>query len=263
MAAFGTGYVEEVGNFAVFADEKHKLGSGATGIVYLAMNTATEEQAAAKKMTIEVEFLLDGDFEKEADLLLNKIPEHDNIVKLYEFTKHTYTEDETKLMDMWLIMEYCPLGNLKKYARSTDLTVTDKLDLMYQAALAVDHLHNCKPEPVVHRDIKPENILISGKKDNPKVKLCDFGASKLVEHNAQNKSLFMQSVVGTRPYWAPEQQPVSSEESGNEVVLSYTKSVDTFSLGISNLALLEASKGTTMQAKMSEYWPLTDLSKQT
>ena len=64
----------------------------------------------------------------------------------------------------------------------------------------------------------------------------------------------MKTLGGTPNYWAPEQQVVS----GNE--LSYDKTVDTFSLGVSNLALLEASKGTPMRARKSDYCSCTDLS---
>ena len=182
MASSSPGYVEKVGNFEIYADRKHKLGSGATGTVYLGMNTITEDLVAAKCMDIEEEFLEEGEFEREADLLLNKIPPHDNVINVFEFAKHKYVDKGTNMLSLWLIMEHCPFGDLKEYARQTELATIEKLELMYQAALAVHHLHQCKPEPVVHRDIKPQNILISGEEGNPKVKLCDFGASRLVKH---------------------------------------------------------------------------------
>ena len=254
MASSSPGYVEEVGNFAIYADRKHELGSGATGTVYLGMNTITEDLVAAKSMDIEEEFLKEGEFEREADLLLNKIPPHDNIIKVYDFSKHKYVKKGKKMLTLWLIMEHCPLGDLEEYALQTDLTTTDKLELMYQAALAVHHLHQCKPKPIVHRDIKPQNILIAGEEGSPKVRLSDFGASRLVKRNAEGQSITMKTLGGTPNYWAPEQQVVAEKE------LSYDKTVDTFSLGVSNLALLEASKGTPMRARKSEYCSCTDLS---
>ena len=177
MAASSSGYIESVGDFLIHADKKHRLGSGATGTVYSGMNTKTGDFVAAKNMEIEEEFLHEGAFEKEADLLLNKIPPHDNVVKVYEFSKEKYVAKGKNMLNLWLIMEHCPLGNLKEYALQTELPTIKKLDLMYQSALAVDHLHQCKPEPVVHRDVKPQNILISGEEGNPLVKLCDLGAS--------------------------------------------------------------------------------------
>ena len=251
MASLSPGYVEEVGNFEIYADMKHELGSGATGTVYLGMNTITEELVAAKRMDIEEEFLEEVEFEREVDLLLNKIPPHDNIIKVYDFSKHKYVKKGKKMLNLWLIMEYCPLGDLEEYALQTELTTIDKLELMYQAALAVHHLHQCKPKPIVHRDIKPQNILISGEEGSPKVRLSDFGASRLVKRNAEGRSVTMKTLGGTPNYWAPEQQVVGEKE------LSYDKTVDTFSLGISNLALLEASVGTAMRARKSEYCSCT------
>ena len=254
MASSSSGYVEKVGHFEIYADKKHKLGSGATSTVYLGINTITGGSVAAKSMEIEEEFLEEGEFEREADLLLNKIPPHENIVKVYEFSKHKYVEKGRKMLNLWLIMEHCPKGDLRDYALQTELTTIDKLELMYQAALAVHHLHQCKPEPIMHRDIKPPNILISGEEGHPKVKLCDFGASRLIRRSAEDQAINMKSVTGTENYRAPEQQLGPRKE------LSYDKNVDTFSLGISNLALLEACKGTTMRAKTCEYYSYTGLS---
>ena len=253
MATISPGYIEEVGNFAIYADIKHELGSGATGTVYLGMNTITEDLIAAKRMKIEEEFLEEGEFEREADLLLNKIPPHDNIIKVYDFSKHNYVEKGKNMLNLWLIMEHCPLGDLKDYAFQTELTTIDKLELMYQAALAVHHLHQCKPDPIVHRDIKPQNILISGAEGNTTVKLCDLGASRLFKRNTEGWSINMKTLGGTENYWAPEQQMTPRKE------LSYGKSVDTFSLGVSNLALLEACKGTSMRAKLSEQTSITNV----
>ena len=101
MASVSPGYVEKVGNFAIYADIKHELGSGATGTVYLGMNTITEDLVAAKRMEIEEEFLEEGEFEKEADLLLNKIPPHDNIIKVYDFSKHKYLKKGKKMLNLW------------------------------------------------------------------------------------------------------------------------------------------------------------------
>ena len=148
-------------------------------------------------MEIEEKYLEEGEFEREADLLLNKIPPHDSIVKVLEFSKKPYLKFEKKMLTLWLIMEYCPLGDLKEYALQTELTTIDKLELMYQSASAVHYLHQCKPNPIVHRHIKPQNILISGEEGNPKVKLCDFGASRLVKRNTEERSIPMNTVGGT------------------------------------------------------------------
>ena len=65
-------------------------------------------------------------------------------------------------MNNWLILELCPLGNLAKYAESTNLNMDKKIAIMIQCTCAVCHLHHCKPRSFTRRDIKPQNILVSG-----------------------------------------------------------------------------------------------------
>ena len=73
---------------------------------------------------------------------------------------------------LYLIMDYCPGGDLMSYLISRD-TLEEKEARFYIAELilCVDSLHkmNC-----IHRDLKPDNILIG--KDGH-IKLSDFGLS--------------------------------------------------------------------------------------
>ena len=77
------------------------------------MNTITEDLVAAKCMDIEEEFLEEGEFEREADLLPNKIPPHDNVIKVFEFAKHKYVDKGTNMLSLWLIMGTLPIWRLK------------------------------------------------------------------------------------------------------------------------------------------------------
>ena len=55
---------------------------------------------------------------------------------------------------------------------------------------------------IVHRDLKPENILIVDREKSnnfPRVKICDFGTSKMFEKGAVQRKL-----VGSSYYIAPE-----------------------------------------------------------
>ena len=245
MASAGSTCVEKIGRFEVYADEKHKLGMGATGNVYLGKDLSTNDPIAAKKMTIESEFLEEGEFEMEAELLLHKIPAHDNIIKVHDFIKIEYEDDRINMMDLWLIMDLSDLGNLKKYARKNKLSAFQKLDIMYQSAVAVHHLHNCKPQKIVHRDIKPENILLTPGPKGLVVKLCDFGTAKLVQRKG-SRSVTLKSLAGTNEYMAPEQLELHDGQ------FSYDSSVDIFSLGLTNLSLLECSEGSFMEVLTSK-----------
>ena len=48
---------------------------------------------------------------------------------------------------------------------------------MSQILQALSYIHSCG---IIHRDIKPENILVQKEKNVIKIKLADFGLSKII-----------------------------------------------------------------------------------
>ena len=70
--------------------------------------------------------------------------------------------------------------------------------VMFQILSAINYCHNMK---IIHRDLKPENILIVERDKNnyPRIKICDFGTSKMFEKGAVQRKL-----VGSSYYIAPE-----------------------------------------------------------
>ena len=77
---------------------------------------------------------------------------------------------------MYLVMEYCPGGELfDLIASQKNQTFTEAVacKLMGKILSAINH---CHANGVVHRDIKPENIMVG--KDQ-EIKLIDFGLSKI------------------------------------------------------------------------------------
>ncbi len=151
------------------------------------------------------------------------------------------------IVDIWLLMEYAPLGSLQEFAQEHELTVEEKVELMLQCALGVQHLHNCKPEAIAHRDIKPHNIVITGSVKNPTARLCDFGQGKAIHKKSDASSVTMKTVTGTPNYAAPEQQVI---QDGNA---AYDKSVDVYSLGVTFDALFECSPGKAMVPRTCKY----------
>ena len=171
---------EKIGDFLVTKDE---IGFGTYGRVYIAERVSYKETVAAKKTTGHKEELDMEAFEHEADLLLNKIPPHQNIVTVYDMIKKEYEEHGVQKVDLWIITELCEQGDLQKFAQQTELTIGQKIDLMYQSACAVQHLHCGKQGSFAHRDIKPQNFLVAGTADEPIIRLCDFGCGRTVIHN--------------------------------------------------------------------------------
>ena len=238
MATAASNNDEILEDFKITKDKTHEIGRGAYGTVYRGVRVSNNDPVAVKLMTGYKQYMNLDELAKEADML-RKIPSHENIVKMYDYLNKEYDDDGAQMIDLWLVTELCTLGNLKKYALKNDLSIKKKIDLMFQSTLAVQHLHNCKPEPIAHRDIKPENILITETSGKHVVRLCDFGCARAV-FREKGRSMTMKSLAGTESYWAPEQHELHDGH------FSYDKSVDNFSLGVSNLALLNCSKGSLM-----------------
>ena len=245
-AASASSNEEILGGYTVTKDKIHELGFGTYGRVYRGARVSSSDPVAVKIMTGYKQYMNLDEFAKEADLLMNKIARHDNIVKVYDYIKKEYEEQDIQMIDLWLVTELCTLGNLKKYASIHELSIKQKVDLMLQSSCAVLHLHDCKPQPIAHRDVKPENMLITEFSGKHVLKLCDFGCARSV-FREKGRSVTMKSLAGTESYWAPEQHELY------DGFFSYHKSVDTFSLGVSNLALIECSKGSIMMPHLGEY----------
>ncbi|NUP13517.1 MAG: protein kinase [Polyangiaceae bacterium] len=80
-------------------------------------------------------------------------------------------------------------------------------DALKYAVQMLDGLEAAHEEGVVHRDLKPDNVMIvHGKRNEPIVKLLDFGIAKLKINGELYKGLTRPGVImGTPEYMAPEQ----------------------------------------------------------
>jgi len=103
---------------------------------------------------------------------------------------------------MYLVMEYCPGGELFDKIASLENQVfneSEAANIMMKLLQAINH---CHAWGVTHRDIKPENIMYGADGD---IKLIDFGLSKVLEEvESSKKSRSLNTVAGTLAYMAPE-----------------------------------------------------------
>ncbi|MFM9967890.1 MAG: protein kinase domain-containing protein [Burkholderiales bacterium] len=177
----------QIGKYEV----QRALGKGATGTVYLAVDTFTGRQVALK--TIEPEVFRDPDFgavlksqfQNEASLA-GKL-KHPHIVTIYD----AVVEENSGHIAMELVTG----GDLSQHAQPDSLLpIADVLQIGFKCCGALDYAFR---EGIVHRDIKPANIMVA---QGTNVKIADFGAAFL------RKSQAVQTVaMGSPFYMSPEQ----------------------------------------------------------
>ena len=212
MAAHIAGYVV---NF------RKRLGRGMFGSVYKATDSkgtivAAKEIDRDPTSRVALKVLENSHKQKELN--------HTNIVKILDIYK-----DAT---EMWIFMEFCNCGDLNNYVRTHFQEFCGgKLMIMQQIADGLAFLHDLR---IAHRDMKPWNILIQHQAGEQPitVKLTDFDFAKF--HPLDATSSAMDSNVGTSYYKAPEF--FNSNDGG----ITYHKSVDVYTMGLTFLAMLQA-----------------------
>ena len=235
--------VVKIDDNEIIVNENHELGKGRSGtsfsgVVYSGQHVVTKEQVAAKRYITDAE----NDnyvavFENERNMLQNLVKPHENIVQIYYSSKNEYEKDGKQMVEYWLIMELCN-SNLVEYAKQSELTIKEKLDIIIQSSRAVHHLHEQNPFSVVHRHVGLWNLLVSSSPKMPIIKLSNFKIATTADRDGFPFS--MESYVGRIPFMAPEQTQRVDNEYLTQLVYDHT--VDIYGLGISCLMLLEAVK---------------------
>jgi eukaryotic-like serine/threonine-protein kinase len=172
-------------------DIRRQLGKGATGTVYLAVDTFSGKEVALKVIEPEVfrdpEFgaVYRSQFLNEASLA-GKL-KHPHIVSILDAVVQ---EDSGHIA-----MEVVGGGDLSQHVSANSLLpVADVLQIGFKCCGALAYAFN---EGIVHRDIKPANIMIA---QGTEVKIADFGAALLRKaHAVQTAS------IGSPYYMSPEQ----------------------------------------------------------
>ncbi len=181
--------LERIGRYMLTAE----LGRGAMGVVYEAIDPLIGRNVAVKTIHLQ---LLPGS--KEAEFM------RDRLFREARAAGRLFHPGIVLILDVgqegdiaFIAMERVDGPTLEKtLATRKRLKIAESLDILRQAAAALDYAHQ---NSVVHRDIKPANIMLQ---KGTTVKIADFGIAKSMstEHGT-----VAGMIMGTPSYMSPEQ----------------------------------------------------------
>jgi hypothetical protein len=202
---------------------EEQLGNGSFGEVYKGeLSHMQPPQVAVKKLTGSKAYN-EKDFENEVKSI-GQI-HHYNLVRMIGYCKEA--------VHRMLVFEYMPGGTLAKFIFGPQ---RPRWSLLVKAAIDIakglEYLHEgCQPR-IIHCDIKPDNILFDAKRV---AKITDFGIAKLLWDEKMTQQMFTNTIVGTKPYVAPEWFIAGANVSSK---------VDVYSFGVVLLEMICCKRAT-------------------
>lgn len=144
-----------------------KMGKGAYGIVWKAIERRTRKVVALKKCFEAFRNSTDAQRTFREVMYLQALGHHDNIIRL----QHAIKADNGK--DIYLAFDFMET-DLYVVIRAGILQPIHRKYIAYQILRALKYIHSAD---LLHRDIKPSNLLLNS---DCHLKLCDFGLCRSV-----------------------------------------------------------------------------------
>ncbi|MDO8756557.1 MAG: serine/threonine-protein kinase, partial [Elusimicrobiota bacterium] len=169
-----------------------QIGAGGMGMVYEGTDRSLGRRVAIKKMREELRL---NPRERDRFIIEAKTVaslQHANIVDIYAIAE----EGE----DVYLVFEYVDGKTIHDIVQAQGrLNIADSLRVTQAMGDALSYAH---AHGVIHRDMKPSNVMLTS---DGRVKVMDFGIARMAK-DVMTRYSMTNTVVGTPPYMAPEQE---------------------------------------------------------
>lgn len=169
-----------------------QIGMGGMGKVYEGSDVSLSRRVAIKKMRDEIK--LDPSQKKRflSEAKTVAALHHPNIVDIYSIIEEGG--------DAYLVFEFVAGRTVHEIVHANGrLGFKETMAILRGVAGALDYAHG---KNVIHRDLKPSNIMLD---EEGHAKVMDFGIARIAK-DALGKMSMTNTIVGTPPYMAPEQE---------------------------------------------------------
>lgn len=214
--------------------QKVKLGEGSFGVVWRAVDRASQEVVAVKqldKSALPRRGVRRADIEREIGVMT--ACRHVNVLGLLA------TFEDARSVS--LALEYCDGGDLndKVTERGQMLQEEEVVRWMRDILSGVAALHS---RGVCHRDIKPDNFMVKGSKGDECIKLADFGLACSLPRRPD----LLRQKCGTPAFMAPEIHRLPRSSRG------YNKLCDVWAAGVTMYMLMSGGRHPFLAASQKE-----------
>ncbi|HXT01588.1 MAG TPA: protein kinase [Elusimicrobiota bacterium] len=169
-----------------------QIGAGGMGMVFEGTDRSLGRRVAIKKMRDELRVNPQERARFVIEAKTVAALHHANIVDIYAIAEEG--------ADVFLIFEYVDGKTAHELVQASGrLPLAQAARVVRSAADALDYAH---AHGVIHRDMKPSNVMIDS---TGRVKVMDFGIARMAKDSMTRYSM-TNTVVGTTPYMAPEQE---------------------------------------------------------
>ncbi|CAK76429.1 unnamed protein product (macronuclear) [Paramecium tetraurelia] len=205
---------KEVAGFKINLSKQ--LGRGAFATVY-----ECQKEGIIMPLCVKVIHLMSDDVYDQQALIRET-----NILKYLTSFHHPHIinvvdihQDQQQRV-FYVFMEKCIQGHIENTikARASTKQFFSAAEIIEMTTQIIQGYSLLYKNSIIHRDLKPENLLYG---NDGKIKISDFGMSKILDKEARNQLVF-QSQVGT-PYYASPQVLDDGK---------YSSKTDVFSLGV-------------------------------